>query len=138
MKFNYVKRPIYSLAPKMFDDWRRLDYLRQLFVTKGIVETLPLSQRNYAKYVVDAADLLIDVNRRLSEEDEIFLPQFFNFNASYFCTNLDSSARKDIPFDQRLDMNSKTWNRCQQSDCESIFPPSRVTIVAPTVGLVVN
>jgi len=37
-------------------------------------------------------------------------------------TNLSSSARKDIPFDQRLDMNCETWAKCIEPDCEGIYP----------------
>lgn len=129
-----TERPIFAHAPAMLEQWRRLDYLRQLCVVNATMQALPESRQfkqKTLKSLIETANLAkTSFNPRLTKEDRLRATEVFKYWSIDFHTDLKSSVKSETSILSSALTRSHT-NIGSTSSCSNILDAFSYMSITP-------
>ena len=122
---NFMEKHAYSghaYYADLFNNIKRFELIRQYLVVETLCTKFP--EPSDRKQLERFGQLLFG-KRKWSDDEEKNLSNWLCGKKGVLKVNLSSSAKSNVNFIQRLDMNDGNWFKCTQAYCEAVFSLNR-------------
>ena len=120
---NFMEKHAYSGRHSYYADLykniKHFDLIRQYLVVKTLSTKFPQPDDG------NQFGQLLFGKRELSDDEEKHLTDWLCGKKEFFKVDLSSSAKSNVNFIQRLDMNGGNWFKCTRTYCEAVFSLNR-------------